>query len=317
MATASAESNSYSRPGALMKESYPDILDSRFEYVKRRMWKQPIEGLKYWNQVSTNKDTYRTSYLGGLGIVPKSRDVDRLPIGHNVPGFDGSYTPEVYRLSVRIEQRLRETDEFNTIDKMLMDLNQAMKDTIELYAAYPFNTAFATTVEWTCADGMNLVDTDRPFELPGAGTWDNEDTSSTLTSAAVGTMRLNFAKTLNERGLKRPIIMNKIVIPPDLEDTAITELGSALKPGGSLNDKNPQTEYNISYEVWHYLTSSAYWFGMGPKDNLYELNWVWGVKPQSASYDPADSPNVYARYIRSAFVTGADRPMSLRGNQGS
>jgi len=199
---------------------------------------------------------------------------------------------------------------------MMSDLNQSAIDCVELYAALPFNTAFSATVEWVCADGMNLCDKLRPYEDATQGTWDNEDTSSVLTADAVSTMRVNFAKFKNARGIRRPIRMQKIVIPVDLESTAIVELGSALKPGSSLNDKNFMTEYNISYEVWNYLTSANYWFGMGPKDSLYELIWLWGSRPSSGKYETGN-PNVYARYIRQVFTTGANKPSAIRGNQGS
>ena len=317
MATASAVSNVFSVPGALMKENFADVLDARFAFVKRRTWNQPIQGLDYWMQRDTNKDTERHSYVTHSGIVPKSRDVDRMPIGKIIQGFDNSYTPEGYRMEIRVERRLRETDLYNVIDRRMEDLNRSGRDTIELSAALPFNTAFATTVEWTCADGMNLVDSARPYEDPSKGTWSNEETASALTQGSVGTMRLNFRKNKNELGLIRPITMKDLVIPSDLEDTAITELGSAQKPGSSLNDKNYLTEYNLSYKVWEYLTSTTAYFGMGPKDSLYELFWYWGSRPSTMSYLVDSNPDVWASRLRMVYVTGCDRPSAIRGNAGA
>ena len=316
MATASAITNYYSAPGALMSENHRDVLDSRFAFVKARAWKQPIEGLKYWKVEKTNRAYEKHSYVSGTGIVPKSRDVDEMPLANKIQGYDNTYTPEVYRLGLRIERRLRETDQYRVIDKLMEDLNQSTRDTIELSAALPFNTAFSSTVEWICADGMNLCDKDRPSEKTSVGTWDNEDTSSVLSQAAIGTMRLNFRKNNNEIGRRRPLMMDKVIIPPDLEDTAIEEMKSVLKPGGSLNDKNFLMNYGLTYEVWNYLTSANYWFGSAKKDSLYELFWYWGVKPSVNSYSTGN-PDVYAKYVRMAFDLGADRPSSIRGNQGS
>lgn len=313
--TASAVTNTFSAPGVLMAENFADVLDSRFAFVKRRMWQEPVEGLKFWNVLSTNKAYEKHSYVTSAGIVPKSRDVDEMPLTNIIQGFDQTYTPETYRLGLRIEQRLRETDQFRVIDKQMQDLNQSTRDTIELSAVLPFNTAFSTTVEWTCADGMNLCDKLRKYEDPSVGTWDNEETSSVMTQAAVATMRLNFRKNKSERGRRRPLIMDKIIIPSDLEDTAITVLKSVQKAGVSLNDKNFLTEYRLSYQVWNYLTSSTYWFGSTKKDSNYELFWYWGVKPTVNSYD-CGNPNVYCKYIRMVFGTGADRPHSIRGNVG-
>lgn len=316
MATASAESNSFSAPGALMKENFPDVLDARFAFVKNRVWKAPVTGLKYWNVEDTNRAYEKHSYVAGTGTVPQSRDVDDMPLASKMQGFDNTYTPETYRLGLRIERRLRETDQYRVIDKLMTDLNQSGKDTIELYAALPFNTAFDATVEWICADGMNLIDSDRPYEDPTQGTWDNEESSGTPTQARIATMRLNFYKTKNEIGRIRPIIMDKLIIPPDLQDTLITNLGSALKPDVSTNNKNYLTEYGLSYDVWPYLTSTTAWFGMGPKNDLHELFWYWGSRPRVIPYTDSN-PDVFSKRLRMVFVSGADRPTNLRGNAGT
>lgn len=315
MATASALTNTFSQPGVLMSENYADVLDARFKDVKRRVWSQPIQGLKYWTVESTSRAYEKHSYVGSGGIVPKNRDVDNMPLMHLIPGFDNTYTPETYRLGIRIERRLRETDQFRVIDKMMDDLNQAGRDTIELYAALPFNTGFASTVEWVCADGMLLFDKSRPYEGPGVGTWDNEDTSGALSQARIATMKLNFRKNKNEAGRLRPLVMKRLVVPSDLQDTAETLILSSQKPGSSLNDENYLKRAGLTVEVWDYLTSTTAFFGIG--DGSHELFWYWGVKPQVEDYDVGNNPDVYAKRIRMAFVTGADRPFNVRGNAGT
>ena len=318
MATASALTNTFSAPGTLMAENFVDVLNSQFKFVNRRVWQTPVQGLKYWNVMSTARAYEKHSYVVGGGIVPKNRDVQRIPRDTVVQGFDNTYTPETYRLAMFIEKRLRETDQFNVIDKMMADLNQSAKDTIELYAALPFNSAFSATVSWVAADGMNLCDKSRPMEVGAAGTWDNEETSAALSQAAIATMRLNFRKNKNGRGRIRPITMKSLVIPPDLEDTAIEEMKSVLKAGVSTNETNFLTQYGLSYEVWEYLTSTTAYFGMGAKDSLYELNWYWGSKPNVDVSDvTSTNPDVYGKRVRMNFVTGADRPHSVRGNVGT
>ena len=317
MATASALTNTFSAPGVLMKENFPDVLDTHFEFVKRRKWQEPIQGLKYWQVRTSDKATIRHSYIVGGGLVQKNRDTDNLPIDHIVQGFDNSYTPEVYRLAMRIERRLRETDQYDVIDRKMADLMQSGRDTIELYAALPFNSAFAASVKWVCADGMNLCDTSRPYERADSGSsWDNEDTGATLSQGSISTMRLNMRKHTAPNGRRRPLRMKKVVIPPDLEDTAIEELKSVQKPGVSTNETNFLTRYGLSYEVWEYLTSTTAYFGMTDKDDNYELYWYWGAKPQVEPYT-VSNPDVYSRRLRMVFVTGADRPASLRGNDGT
>ena len=316
MATASAVTNTFSSPGVLMSENFADILDARFKDVALRAWNTPVEGLKYFAQQNTNRAYEKYSAVMPLGVVPKSTDVDEIPMLNSAQGFDMTITPVVYKAGVRVEKRLRETDQVGVIDKLFGSLMQAWHETQELYAALPFNTAFSTTVEWICADGMNLIDASRRYEDNTVGTWDNEETAAALSQSSIATMRLNFDKNKNERGRLAPIKMEKLVVNSTLQDTAITQLMSVLKPGSSLNDKNYLTQYGISYEVWRYLSSTTPYFGFGPKDSLFELYWLWGAPVSVMDYD-SGNPDVYAKRLRAVFATGCRRPHSVRGNAGA
>jgi hypothetical protein len=323
MATASALTNWFSQPGVLMSENYPDVLDSRFKTITRGVWEQPIQGLSrgYWDEQTTSKAYEKYSQMGGTGVVPKSRDVDNLPVLHLVPSWDITITPETFRAEMVIEERLRETDQFRVIDRVMEDLNEAARDTIELYAARPYNTAFSATVDWVCGDGMLLCDKDRKYELTSEGTWDNEETAASLTQSSIASMNLNFGKVKKPNGRISPMNLKKLVIPRDLRDTAVVQLGKVagaiLKPGSSVNDGNYLMGYGIDFEVWDYLTSTTAYFGLADAKYLKdEIIWLWGsrvnVKPTRTN-----DPDVYAKRVRFVFGTGCRRPHGLRGNQGA
>jgi len=318
MATPSAVTNSFSTPGALMAENFADILNVQFKDVALRVWSQPVEGMKYWSQETSTRASEKYSAVATGDVIPRSRDVDEYPRASAIQGFDVTITPNVYRMAMFVERRLRETDQFAVINKMFNGLNQSAKDTIELYAALPFNTTYAATADWLCGDGMLLVDKSRPYETPSLGTWDNDETVGALTQARIATMRTNFAKNKNERGFLRPLRMQKVVVPPDLEDTAITHLKSVLKPESSLNSTNYLTQYGLSYEVWNYLTSATAWFGFTAMDSLYELKWVWGASPKIDVQDvESGNVDVFGKRVRMVFQTGCLRPHSVRGNAGA
>jgi len=317
--TPSALSNWAGKPGTAMAEQYPDVLNSRFDEIARREWQHPMQGLQYWNVRTTAKDAARHSYVASGGVVPRDRDVDRLPRQQPIQGFDNTFTPVGYRMAMWIEKRLIETQQFNVIDKQMADLNRSAKLTIELYAALPFNTTFDSTVDWVAADGLRLIDSARNREDKAGGTWSNLETAGTPTQTRISTMRLNFRKNKDEFGDPAPLMMDKIVIPPDLEDTLITNLQTSLQPGTSLNDTNFLTKYGLNYQVWDYLTSTTAWFGCAPKDSLYELYWYWGSSPNidvtPVTY--SNNPDVMGNRLRMYFVSGADRPHSIRGNAGA
>jgi len=298
-----------------MQDNFADVLDSRFAFIQRRKWGVPIQGLKYWQQRNTSRAYEMHGYASAGGIVPKARDVDPIPQMHVIPGFNNTYTPEEFKLGIRIGERLRETDQYSVVDRHMSDLLQAGTDTIELYAALPFNTTFDSVVEWTCADGMNLVDSARPAEGPGVASWSNLETSAALSPESIATMRLNFRKNVNEWGRKRPLKMETLVVGADLEDTAEVALTTPKKVGTDLNDNSVFAQRKLKLEVWDYLTSTTGWFGFGAKNDLHELYWYWGVRPGVKPYD-CGNPDVRAYRMRMVFVTGADRPMNVRGNDG-
>jgi phage major head subunit gpT-like protein len=304
----------------LMKENFADLLNTQFEFVRKRDFSQPVQGLQFFKVESTSKDYVKHSYVTQLGLVPKNRDANGLPLAEPVQGFDNTYTPEDFRLAIRIEARLRETDQYVVISKQMDALMQSTKDTVEYYAADAFNTGFGTGASWLCADGMYLFDSARPMEDKGQGTWSNLETAAALTQGALATMRLNFRKHVNERGLKRPLVMKKLIVPAALEDTAAVILGSVQKPGVFLNDDNPYKQggrYGMSITVWDYLSSDTAWFGMTDKATENELYWYWRVKPNTYSNVLSDNPDVWQARVRMSFVTGCDRPHALRGNAGA
>lgn len=318
--TASAVVPSYSMPGMLMKENFSDLLNTQFEFVRKREFQRPVQGLRFFSVENTSKDYVKHSYVTQLGLVPKNRDANGLPLAEPIQGFDNTFTPEDYRLAIRIEARLRETDQYGVISKMMDALMQSTKDTVEYYAADAFNTGFGVGNSWVCADGMYLFDSARPMEDKGQGTWSNLETGAALTQGALATMRLNFRKHVNERGLKRPLVMKKLIVPAALEDTAAVILGSAQKPGVFLNDDNPYKtggRYGMGLEVWDYLSSDTAWFGMTDTKGDNELYWYWRVKPNTYSNVLSDNPDVWQARVRMSFVTGCDRPHAFRGNAGA
>ena len=316
--TASAVSNTYSSPGTLMGENYPDVLDVRFRDISRLKWATPIQGLRYFKQTDTNRDSEKRSAITSGSILSVARDVDAMPLIAPIQGFDVTLTPIQYKAGIKIGIRMRETDQFSVIDQHMMDLNDAVRQTIELMAALPYNQAFGTS-EALAGDGMYLVDSARPFPDNGVtGNWSNLETGSTLTQSSIETMRLNFRKHKDESGQIAPIVMKKIVVPPDLQSTANVQLDSQLKTGGALNDVSEINKYGIKSEVWDYLTDTNAFFGFGhePSDSQFEIEWLWGKRPDFKPFTVTDNPDVFGFRARMVFVTGFRGAHALRGNAG-
>jgi len=316
MATASAVTNTFSMTGTHITENFADLLDSRVKEIVDQSWSVPFQALVLYDQQNTSRAYEIYSAVTGAGLVPKRRDVDPVPMTQIVQGFDNTLTPVEFKLGIQFSRRLQETDQHRVINRLPSQLMRSARITIEEYAALPFNTAFDATVEWVCADGMNLCDKTRRYEDPSVGTWDNEDTAAALSQASIDAMRLAFRKTKNGRGHKTPVVMQKVVVPNDLESTLNVALDSKQKAGTAQNDVSVLNRYGLERMVWDYLTNATAFFGIGPKDDRHQLVWLWGAQPNVLRYDNGN-PDVTSYRLRMVYVTGCNDARNIRGNQGA
>jgi hypothetical protein len=325
--TPSALTNNYAQNGINTNEMFPMVCDRSMEWVRERIIETPIEGMKYWESMSTDNDYIRTGNIESGALVPQAKGTGMFPRMHLTPGFSNYAQPQEYALSIVFDKKLIETDQFGVIKAGSTGLAQAVKDTIEYWSVMPYNTCFAATVPLLCADGMRLVDSGRPQEKASAGTWSNLEIPSTLSMNSIATMRNNFEKVRSGTGLIRPLRFGKLVIPQDLEDLTIQstgfgvkwELGSSKDPSNNTNRLNALTKYGINYEVWHFLTnsgSSSPWFGMALDDARCEAFWLWGMKPDiGPGYTLSSRELKYDLYFR--FVQFVNKPLGIRGNAGA
>jgi len=249
---------------------------------------------------------------------------------HLTPGYPNYFKPVEYKLGIKFDRLLIETDQFGVIEKHSAQLGQAVLDTMELYYSMPFNTTFASTVPLLCADGMRLCDSGRPQEKAAAGVWSNLEVPSGISMPTISLMRVNFEATRSGTGLLRPLRMKKLVIPQALEDATIQatgvgvkwELGASKDPSNNSNRLNALTKYGLNYEVWHYLNPATNnpllspWFGMGDMtEETHGCFVVWGMKPDIYPVETGN-PRLRAYELYMRFIQGVDKPLGIRGNAG-
>lgn len=302
--------------GVLTPEQFSDFLEENFKRANARELAAPSQGLAFYNVQDTSKDHERHTYVTGFRLMPQSRDASHVPLGEVVQGFDNTYTPVDYRLGYAFEDRLRETGLYSLITKIQRGMMKSAMYTIEYLAADPFNRGFgASTAPWLCADGYFLFDSSRPNEA-GEGTWSNLETASALTQDAWETMKVNARKAKNERGLVSPVHLKTLIVPPALERKALELQLSTQSPEDALNAANVyQNKFSVA--CWDYLTSDTAWFGMADASDVEnELFWYWRIRPNVKTYDNGN-PDVEYQRVKFSAVTGADRPVSIRGNAGA
>lgn len=146
--------------------------------------------------------------------------------------------------------------------------------TEELYGADVFNsgTTFNTQVQ---GDGVALFSTAHPIDgstIANRPTPDVDLNETSLLNAGIS-VRSNW---LDNAGLKMYARAQKLLIPTELEPTAIRLYRSELRPGTATNDVNAVKGMNESFKegfiINDYLTSSFAWFLMTNVDGLIFMN---------------------------------------------
>lgn len=319
-ATASAETVSQSFPGIHLKENFAALLETNLDLVKKRVWDRDLMGLKFFRQESTSKDHVIHQYLYGMGLVPRNRDTEDLPLDQIGRGFQNTIYMVTYRLAVQFERETMEDDQYGQIEPKQAKFLDALNKTIEYTLADCFNNGFGTSgsAPFICADGMYLFDSARNNPHPGVAQWSNLETAADLTEASLWTMEQNFADNLDERGHHAPLNMSRLVIPKQLERKAYQLARSSKTPEDAMNAAN--YFQGLQYDVWNYLTDSDAWFGFAgdsyqSEDN--ELLFYWRVRPSVVTYEVGGNPDIVAQRQRSRWGFGADRPHAWRGNTGA
>ena len=161
-----------------------------------------------------------------------------------------------------------------------LGLIESFHQTKEIYGANVLNTA--TTYNASVGgDGKSLCATDHPID---GGTVANKPSvqvglnESTLLNAMIA-IRTNFK---DQAGLKIFARGRKLIVPPQLEPTAIRLTKTELRPGSADNDVNAimMTAGGLpeGYMVDDYLTSAYAWFLL---TNIDGLSYMERVKYES------------------------------------
>jgi len=166
-----------------------------------------------------------------------------------------------------------------------------------------------TTTHQTGGDAVAVADDAHPSTEPGVATQRN------IPPTAEGHVPLSYAALVNARNrlnrfydlkgvqLRRSPRL-KLLIPLELEDTAIRLTKSTKVPGTDLNDIN--TIGSIDYEVvdWQTSTYSTYWALVDPARMKKSVKAVWGWKPRvenETEYKNGTFYKTFSTYMQTGF----------------
>ena len=243
---------------SIKNQLLPGLLDITGEYPKTKAEWQKIFTTKTSRQ--TQEQTLQVRFVGPAREKQETGSV----YYDNESGDRWKYTMEPIEATIGYSMSRKAVDDglyresFNPAN---LGLQQAMRAFWNATAAQVLNTA-STYNSAVGGDGVAIASTSHPYD---GGTWANTHSTplslneASCISAAKG-VRTNF---VDEAGILQDIFIEDLIVPVNLEDTAIRLIQTTLQPGTANNDVNviPQVAGGIrKYEVFRYLTSNYAWF---------------------------------------------------------
>lgn len=218
-------------------------------------------------------------------------------------GFKTTFTHVEFAKGHIVQRKLVDDNRFPEILRSARLLGDSAFRKMEKSGASVFANAFTST---TNADGFSTLGGDsatlcsasHPLS-PSDSTNQSNTGTSALSKTSVAATRIAMQKFTDDRGDITDCMPDTILIPPDLEDTAIEIGQSPLDPVSANNAVNPQAG-RFRTIVWHYLTDTNNWFMIDSGRMNESLLWYNRIPLEYGAEEDFDTLQAkfrgYARY---------------------
>jgi len=252
----------------LVKTDIPNMLEAGLKAVFFEQYESaPSDWQRIATVVPSNADTEDYAWLGGVPAMREFKD-ERLPAGLLEHGY--SIKNKTWEASIAVERAALEDERYGQIKVRIQGLGrEARRHQDELVFTLAKN-GFATA----CYDSQYFFDTDH--SEGESGTQSNKGTSA-LSATALQSAISAMMKFKDDRGKPLGIIPDLLVVPPDLQWTAMELLNSAYYPdlvsqtggsGGTQKLAANVLKGRLDLLVSPYLTDTNDWFLFCTKGSL-------------------------------------------------
>jgi hypothetical protein len=308
--------NYFSANGTIDRTAAPDLLNKAIDVVW--MQRNVTNGImlgKYFDTES--KDSGLTHIISSvtsqLPLPQENEDTEALPYFTPAPGFDKTFTLINYRSGIRVTDTMVKADRFSKIMGMISGQINSAARLDEYIRAGILNNAFTGD---DGADSKDLCDDDHPNENNETGTWDNKGTGA-LSGPNLHALRLLARNMTDPQGDPDWAMPTDLLVPNELEQTALELTKSDGKPATALNDPNVLIN-GLGVTVSPYLSSAVqhYLFcdRTGEEKGLIEVVLSdWNLKDNK----PANADIVIDRRIKAIKTFGFTVSKNIMGSTGA
>lgn len=236
--------------------------------------------------------------MGGLGSDGWNfEDLGRVQYDEFVKGYEETLAHHEFAKGVTIERKLVDDNRIPRAIASVEALGDSAFRMREKAGANVFINAFSAATSETLddygtdavgADLVALCSTAHPRHALDSGTTDSNEGTESLTAANVSIVRRKMGDYVDLNGDLLNVIADEILVPPELEDTALTIVKSQQDPASANNAVNPQAG-RFTVKTWHYLTDANAWFMMDSGRRRQSLLWFDRIPLEFANQSDFDT----------------------------
>lgn len=257
-------------------------------------------------------DTSKRAFEEFIGVGTLGSDgwnfeaTGRVEYDDRRKGFLKRFTHVEFAKGMMVQRKLIDDNLTSIAFTNAHDLGDSAFRKREKGAASVFNNAFSASGNGPDGqplagpDGVSLCSASHPRSAEDSAVQSNAGATA-LSATSLGTTRVLVNKFTDDRGDIGNALADEILVPPELEDTAIVATRTAQAPGGNNNDLNPQAGRFTSH-VWHYLTDSNNWFMFDSGRRRRSLKWYDRIPLEFGQEGDFDTfQNKFRGYMRYSY----------------
>lgn len=262
-----------------------------------------------FNVQGSNLADEKTLAIGGIPSTGWNfEDSGRIQYTEPVKGYEETFTHHEFARGIIVERKLIDDNRISAAIDASTNLGDSAYRVREKAGANVFINAFSAATSETLddygtdatgPDGVALCSTAHPRHPGDTGTTDTNEGTLALTKANLSTTRQLIHEFVDMNGDLILVMADELLVPPELEDTALELVRSAQDPSSANNAINPQAG-RFSVKTWHYLTDSNAWFVIDSGRRRQALRWYNRIplELQAPVVDPDTQAVRWPAYMR-------------------
>ena len=282
---------------------FSNLLSTKFQGVLFDVGKErPLEYPTWLNvrNMAVNPETFLQA--SGLGAMPQKPEGEQFRRDQPILGGQVNPSAVPYGMLFEVTFEMYDDDLYDIMASQWREMGRSARYRQEVVAAAilinAFNNAFPGY------DGVSLCNTAHP--LLGGGTQANRGTTDlTFSVTGIQNMILRAENRVNQRGLQRPITLQRVLLTPTNRFLIREVLGSSGQPQTANNDLNSVVPEALSWRILHYLSSPNDYFCLAGLPDC-DMWFLWRNKPRANQFDdPYTENGNFSLYQRIASYFGA------------